>query len=679
MAGHPTACPNCAHSFIVQAPLSGVLEGSARTASRQGAGPRLSTTLRPARGASRSLQPASGGAGKFVIWLILAVLAVVGFVLYKSSERPRVKKPAIVQVAPPSATPAPELPPAPVPAPEPIALPAATPPPVNPVAWLREHKESRPREVALLKETEFPVVLNGRVSGSVKVPSGTVVELAELTEESAGVVYAGGGARVPITATDLRQRAEVAMNKANAAAAVAAAAAAHAKETPSKTAATPAPKATFPTSPSLLAMTVSSKQSPETSVLQRRVTLAGVSELHITGEGDPIAGSAFNFTSPDAWLFLENVAPSAAANFLNRMWVNGAPAVRDGNLRLTQHGSGTVIMPHGSDYPAMSVFEGKSCAGASLPLQCYVKYDDAKLAKKAISSFRLKRGYMATIAQHENGTGLSHNYVAQDHDLEVNSLPGELDHNVHVVRIFPWRWVSKKGIGGGIWQNLNVGWFYDWNIGTQSSPEIEYVPIRQNRSWPSLDQDWKARGATHLLGFNEPDRPDQSKLSVAEALSGWPELLKTGLRLGSPATSDGGLGWLYDFMDKANASGLRVDFVCVHYYRAHPNPSDARGAATQFYDYLKGVHDRVKRPLWVTEWNNGANWTSAPKPTAAQQKATIARMIEMLDKTPFVERYALYNWVEEMRELKHKDGSLTPAGEVYRDKDSPLSYVQAKP
>ena len=54
-------------------------------------------------------------------------------------------------------------------------------------------------------------------------------------------------------------------------------------------------------------------------------------------------------------------------------------------------------------------------------------------------------------------------------------------------------------------------------------------------------------------------------------------------------------------------------------------------------------------------------------------------MIEMLDKTPFVERYAIYNWVEDVRNVQRKDGTLTPAGEAYRDKASPLSYLQAKP
>jgi hypothetical protein len=79
----------------------------------------------------------------------------------------------------------------------------------------------------------------------------------------------------------------------------------------------------------------------------------------------------------------------------------------------------------------------------------------------------------------------------------------------------------------------------------------------------------------------------------------------------------------------------------------------------------------VKRPLWVTEFNNGANWTTDPDPTSAQQAATVAAMIQMLDNTPFVERYSIYNWVEDVRRVVWDDNSPTQAGQAYRDKSSP--------
>ena len=33
------------------------------------------------------------------------------------------------------------------------------------------------------------------------------------------------------------------------------------------------------------------------------------------------------------------------------------------------------------------------------------------------------------------------------------------------------------------------------------------------------------------------------------------------------------------------------------------------GAADQLYSFLKAVYDEVQRPIWVTEFNKGANWT----------------------------------------------------------------------
>jgi hypothetical protein len=409
------------------------------------------------------------------------------------------------------------------------------------------------------------------------------------------------------------------------------------------------------------------------------VSLVGKVDYHVTGTDDPQNGGAINLASPDAWLFLDHVRPSRAADtIISRLQVDGTPAVLNSNMRIVQYGSGSVIIPQGAEFTGMTVFGKPDFGGASTALKCYLKYGDAKTQaiNPSIRSFRLKRGYMATIAENQNGTGVSRNYVAQDFDLDVATLPTGLDGNVRFIRVFPWRWVSKKGVSGDIYQKLNVGWYYDWNISHNSTPDLEYVAIEQRMNWPNLArQDWQARGSPMLLGYNEPDHRDQSNLKVAEALAGWPALMGTGLRLGSPAVSDGGLKWLYEFVDKADASNLRVDFIAVHYYRAYSNPDDPKGAADQLYRYAKEIHDRTKRPIWITEFNNGANWTKY-KPNADQEKATIAAFVEMLDHTPFVERYAIYNWVEEPRYVQRDDGSLTGAGEVYRDDVSPISFVQ---
>lgn len=412
------------------------------------------------------------------------------------------------------------------------------------------------------------------------------------------------------------------------------------------------------------------------------VTMSDRSELRVTATSNPIPGCIVHLNSSDAYFVLQNIKPSAAVStHLPQVRVNGAVAVADSNCRLVQYGNGSVVVPHAAAFQPLQIFSGPHFTGNTASLNRYVYYKGTGLGamNAAISSFKLKRGYMATFAQNENGTGLSRCYVAQDGDVEVSVLPEGFDDSIRFVYVLPWRWVGKKGIAGNIESGLNVLWKYNWNLDQNSTRDLEYVPIRQTRWWPDLAQNWQTRGANHLLGYNEPDHADQANIAVADAIWSWPDLLATGLRIGSPAPTDGGRSsWLYPFLAQADAADLRVDFVAVHYYWCF-NPADPGGAANQMYSFLKATYDQVKRPLWITEWNNGANWTGCGDPSFAQQQAAVADILDMLDNTPFVERYAIYNWVEDVRRVKWDDGSLTSAGVSYRDQASSLAYLQALP
>ncbi len=412
------------------------------------------------------------------------------------------------------------------------------------------------------------------------------------------------------------------------------------------------------------------------------VTMTGRTELRVTATASPIPGCLINLNSANAYFVMLNIKPSVVvASYLSQLRINGAGAVVDNNCRVVQYGNGAIVLPHAPSFQPLQVFSGPHFTGSSNNLSQYVYYKGASLGamNATISSFKLKRGYTATFAEFESGNGQSRNYVAADGDLEISILPDVLDNKVRFVYVTAWRWATKKGIAGNIESGLNLGWKYNWNMDQNSTRDLQYIPIRQTRWWPGLGQNWQTMGADHLLGFNEPDRPDQANMLIGDAIWSWPDLLATGLRLGAPAVSDGGRdGWLYPFMDQADAAALRVDFVPVHYYWC-ANPSDPAGAANQFYNFLKATYDRVKRPLWITEWNNGANWTGCGDPSFAQQQAAINAMIDMLDSTPFVERYAPYNWVEDVRRLKWDDGSLTAAGTTYRDQVSPIGYIQALP
>jgi len=418
------------------------------------------------------------------------------------------------------------------------------------------------------------------------------------------------------------------------------------------------------------------------SLSNATVTVTGKSELHLSSATAPLSGSVVHLNSNDAWVFFDKIRPATVSStYLGQLRVNGATAVHGGNVRIVQFGMGTVVTPFTNAEQPLETFTEPRFGGASKTYGLYTYYNTASALgtmQGDISSFKLKRGFMATFATQANGSGTSKVYVAQDHDVTIANLPSSLDNAVQFVRVIPWRWVSKKGSCDVSPDVLNAAWHYNWDNNQNSTLNWEYVPIRQQRWWPSYPTN--KTSVTHLLGYNEPDNPVEDSYtslnngSVDAAIAAWPELLATGLRVGSPAVTDGGKSWLYSFMDKANAAGLRVDYIAIHNYQCG-------NSAASLKSWLQDIWDRYRKPIWLTEFNNGANWTTCGDPTTDQNATVIGGFIDMMDSTPWIERYAVYSNVEWQRNMTWNASStgangLTPAGVVYRDQQSPIGYQQ---
>ncbi len=92
-------------------------------------------------------------------------------------------------------------------------------------------------------------------------------------------------------------------------------------------------------------------------------------------------------------------------------------------------------------------------------------------------------------------------------------------------------------------------------------------------------------------------------------------------------------------MTGAKAKGYKVDFITLHWYG-----SDFSTAAVGHLEqYIKSVHDRYGLPIWVTEYGL-INFSGQPKfPTGAQQAAFIDASTAMMERLPYVERYAWFS------------------------------------
>ncbi|GAA4190428.1 hypothetical protein GCM10022252_28730 [Streptosporangium oxazolinicum] len=241
---------------------------------------------------------------------------------------------------------------------------------------------------------------------------------------------------------------------------------------------------------------------------------------------------------------------------------------------------------------------------------------------------------------------------------------------------------GKKGVG--VWQAPNVSaalqasganWYYTWSTnhnGVTTPQGTEFVPMIWGAA-SVTDQNLaqaKNAGSPYLLGFNEPDFADQSNMTVDQALSLWPKLTATGLKVGSPAVAWGGDragGWLDRFMTGAAQRNLRVDFITLHWYGGDFRAEAATG---QLKSYIQAVYERYRKPIWLTEYalidfSNGVRF-----PTDAQQAAFVTESIKMLNSLPYVQRFAWFGLPSSDTEpnsgLFRSNGVATPAGRAFQ-------------
>ena len=465
--------------------------------------------------------------------------------------------------------------------------------------------------------------------------------------------------------------------------------------------------------PSALTLETSSALTVNTYA-KSKVVLNSTASLTLKNAYTPLINSTVDLKSYDARVYFQNITPAnVISTHLTNLYVNGAPAVSNENVYVLNSGSGSVIVPYVANIP-LEVFTAENYGGTSKQYQDIIRYMDLGVLDNKIKSFKLKKGHMVTFASNADGTGYSRVFIAEDADLEVPVMPAYLNGTVSFIRAMVWHSVNKKGLAGGSIEERTgskVTWYYNWNSGSATTPQMEYVPIRQTQYWPGFEAAYTKEGYTHLLGYNEPDRPDQANMTVDQAMSGWPGLLASGLRLGSPSPSDPFNGWLPDFLKKADAANYRVDFTAIHCYWYK--------TAAQWKADLEYVYNNIngKRPIWITEWNIGANWTGNSFPdgpnvltdaNATKHKNDLIAVLNVLDNLDFVERYSIYNWVQDARAMfvtindawKTKNPGwenyqwlktapvvaswtgnytvLTPAGEYYANNASKKAYNPAR-
>lgn len=454
------------------------------------------------------------------------------------------------------------------------------------------------------------------------------------------------------------------------------------------------------------------------------INLTEAVDYTITSSNTPFATTgSIDIQNPDAAVVFENIRPSVViSRYLKKITANGTALVNGTNARVSIYRHGTIVFAHsdnknadGTPFYPVVMCSDDNCT------QVIGSYNNTGRNisgpwKDEARSFILKRGYMCTVANEANGTGYSHCYIANSADRKI-TLNKYLAGKLGFFRIFQWQWPTKLGMSDARAENILVGtnasWFYDWGAGTKSQTDFEYVPQRHHEagnsnsngykgaweSWPNINA--SDNTCTHVLGQNEPDNtsggnevytyvtsiPDNPRekhgdyplVDVAK------DFLYSGKRIGTFACCNPNTGWVSEYVNWCRENNIRVDFVATHYYIGGQSPQGC-------IDRLWALHNVTGLPVWVTEWNNGANWTTEGGFTTDSEgwyswgsgndqykngvwlKDVLIRADKSENK--WLERLAVYNAVEVKRQIE-AGGSLTDAGKVLGTYHSGFAYNDA--
>lgn len=421
------------------------------------------------------------------------------------------------------------------------------------------------------------------------------------------------------------------------------------------------------------------------SQVSSTVTLSADVDYIITGSTPFTGDGLVNITNTDhAVLILDQIKPSKITTWLKYIQINGAKAVNGTNCQVKLYNQGCIVLPYagGDKFKPLTVysepnFEGESCNDFGLEhTDGYMNtLTDAKLNNR-ISSFKLKRGYMVTFSLKADGRGYSRCFIAADEDVEMAQMPAIMNNSISSYRVFKWYDAGKKQLANDLTTStlaaLNVQSSYTWSEGHDMGPDYECVPNHIYEDYPSSRAIGRATWSPHTKNNNEPkNKSDDHPQDLETILGNWENMMRTGLRLCSPASWDGSdywnaTGFLADFLDSVDARGWRCDIIDLHCYWAEGS-----------FGNMHYWSDKYKRPIWISEWCWGASWNNngafASGVTEAQTKEALERICTKMNGMDYVERYYYWNGERDPSRL-YKNGALTPAGKYYAAMNSGIAY-----
>ncbi len=412
--------------------------------------------------------------------------------------------------------------------------------------------------------------------------------------------------------------------------------------------------------------------------------------LNLTDIYPLFEGITVNINSNESWIRFYNLDPTSAFYYYHdNIFYEDQQLSYPENIRYDNYyNDGSIVRINSDEFSNLTVFSENNLEGESANISNNTVFEGESIPNNLnddVSSFKLNKGYMVTFAENEDGTGKSKVFIASEKDVLINVLPEYLNNKISFIRVIPWNWVTKKGTAGDTVAMYN-NWFYKWSNNGSSDMSREYAPMAWGKGAADdlndieiIKQKYKS---THLLAFNEPDNcNDQSgqygnMCVVDTSLVYYKNLLKTGLRMVSPATRQGEVfSWLNEFNYKAENQDIRIDVIAVHWYDWTSNPENSPNANPQdiynrFVNYLENVHNLYGLPIWITEFNANRyrnEWV---------HRQFLQLALPYLEETEYIERYSFFPPVTDQADFFDENYNYTQIGEFYSNFTSTKSIAE---
>ncbi|CCG84276.1 protein of unknown function [Taphrina deformans PYCC 5710] len=244
-----------------------------------------------------------------------------------------------------------------------------------------------------------------------------------------------------------------------------------------------------------------------------------------------------------------------------------------------------------------------------------------------------------------------------------------------------WPWNNDKSIFS-LFDPSKETWVYNWEMWSPLTGSVytaaQYVgmvrdPTRLNQiSWYYTST---SQVSPYLLGFNEPDLPGDTFVSVADAVTSWqqyflPARKSYGTILGAPAVTNAvqtnwGIDWLNQFnaacRDTTTTPGTTkscFDFIPLHWYGY---------TLSDFQNYVSNFHSVYPNyPLWITEFAFTGH-------DAASVAVLERQALAWLDSQSYVARYSMFGpmnaanmaGIDSGAMLTDDQTALTTVGQIY--------------